>query len=162
MSDPLELPFDVYQRYRLVADLLARLRAAAARRDGDPKRRLRVLDVGGRTAVLRGFDAAVIASFESGVAARVAHEEVAVAEQESLACALEELEGLPLRCRPLERVQGLDGEAPVAVGGDALAEGPPRTRGARELQPADPGVRHGEPRIATQEARALRRGAGPR
>lgn len=43
----LALPFDQYQRYRLVADLLPRLRA-----DGPP---LRVLDVGGRTAVLREF-----------------------------------------------------------------------------------------------------------
>ncbi len=43
---PLRLPFDQYQRYRLVSDLLDRLR-------GD--RPLRVLDVGGRTAVLRRF-----------------------------------------------------------------------------------------------------------
>jgi len=40
------LPFDQYQRYRLVADLLGELR------DGTP---LRVLDVGGRTALLRAF-----------------------------------------------------------------------------------------------------------
>jgi len=45
--DPLELPFDQYQRYRLVADLVGAVR---------PKRgKLRVLDVGGRTAVLRDF-----------------------------------------------------------------------------------------------------------
>jgi hypothetical protein len=56
IKDPLALPFDVYQRYRLVADLLRRLRSEEARRTGDPKRRLRVLDVGGRTAVLRAFD----------------------------------------------------------------------------------------------------------
>ncbi len=43
---PLRLPFDQYQRYRLVSDLLDRLR-------GD--RPLRVLDVGGRTALLRRF-----------------------------------------------------------------------------------------------------------
>jgi hypothetical protein len=43
----LELPFDQYQRYRLVADLLAQLRAGG--------RRLEVLDVGGRTGVLRDF-----------------------------------------------------------------------------------------------------------
>lgn len=43
----LALPFDQYQRYRLVADLLRQLRA------GGPQ--LRVLDVGGRTAVLREF-----------------------------------------------------------------------------------------------------------
>lgn len=46
-SDPLALPFDQYQRYRLVADLLTRLRG------GGPA--LEVLDVGGRTAVLRDF-----------------------------------------------------------------------------------------------------------
>lgn len=40
------LPFDQYQRYRLVADLLTRLRK---------KQPLEVLDVGGRTALLRGF-----------------------------------------------------------------------------------------------------------
>jgi hypothetical protein len=55
-SDSLELPFDVYQRYRLVTDVLGRLRAEEARRSGDPARRLAVLDVGGRTAVLREFD----------------------------------------------------------------------------------------------------------
>jgi len=48
-DDVLRLPFDQYQRYRLVADLLDTLR------DGD--RPLRVLDVGGGTAVLRRFDA---------------------------------------------------------------------------------------------------------
>ncbi len=48
MSDStLRLPFDQYQRYRLVADLLGRLRPAG--------RRLTVLDVGGRTALLRRF-----------------------------------------------------------------------------------------------------------
>ncbi len=45
--DVLALPFDQYQRYRLVSDLLAQLRV-----DGGT---LRVLDVGGRTAVLRDF-----------------------------------------------------------------------------------------------------------
>lgn len=55
-GDPLALPFDVYQRYRLVVDVLGRLRAEAARRAGDARLRLRVLDVGGRTAVLRSFD----------------------------------------------------------------------------------------------------------
>ena len=40
------LPFDQYQRYRLVADLLGEVR-------GDTP--LRVLDVGGRTALLRAF-----------------------------------------------------------------------------------------------------------
>ena len=43
----LALPFDQYQRYRLVADLLRQLRGKGAQ--------LRVLDVGGRTAVLRDF-----------------------------------------------------------------------------------------------------------
>lgn len=43
----LGLPFDQYQRYRLVSDLLRQLRG-----DGPA---LRVLDVGGRTAVLREF-----------------------------------------------------------------------------------------------------------
>ncbi len=52
MTSPLRLPFDVYQRYRLVADVLGRLRDALP-----GKTRLRVLDVGGRTAVLREFDA---------------------------------------------------------------------------------------------------------
>ncbi len=47
MTDVLELPFDQYQRYRLTADLLEELRGSA------PK--LSVLDVGGRTALLRGF-----------------------------------------------------------------------------------------------------------
>lgn len=46
-ADVLRLPFDQYQRYRLVADLLERLRGG-----GDP---LTVLDVGGRTALLRRF-----------------------------------------------------------------------------------------------------------
>lgn len=45
--DNLSLPFDQYQRYRLVADLLAQLRGG-----GEP---LVVLDVGGRTALLRSF-----------------------------------------------------------------------------------------------------------
>jgi len=49
--EPIDEPFDVYQRYRLVADVLGRLRATLG-----GQRRLRVLDVGGRTAVLRGFD----------------------------------------------------------------------------------------------------------
>jgi uncharacterized coiled-coil DUF342 family protein len=45
--DLLELPFDQYQRYRLVADILKEVR---------PKgRRLSILDVGGRTALLRQF-----------------------------------------------------------------------------------------------------------
>lgn len=43
----LALPFDQYQRYRLVSDLLRQLRGSGAP--------LRVLDVGGRTAVLRDF-----------------------------------------------------------------------------------------------------------
>lgn len=41
-----ELPFDQYQRYRLIADLAGRVRGVG---------RLDVLDVGGRTAVLRQF-----------------------------------------------------------------------------------------------------------
>ncbi|HUR27295.1 MAG TPA: methyltransferase domain-containing protein, partial [Planctomycetota bacterium] len=40
------MPFDQYQRYRLVCDLLGTLRG---------KQKLEVLDVGGRTALLRGF-----------------------------------------------------------------------------------------------------------
>lgn len=43
----LDLPFDVYGRYRLVADVLGRLRAGS-----DP---LRMLDVGGAAGVLSGF-----------------------------------------------------------------------------------------------------------
>ena len=50
MKDVLALPFDQYQRYRLVADFVAELERRAAR--GTP---LRVLDVGGRTALLRSF-----------------------------------------------------------------------------------------------------------
>ena len=46
-ADVLALPFDQYQRYRLVADLLRELRGDAPQ--------LRVLDIGGRTAVLREF-----------------------------------------------------------------------------------------------------------
>jgi len=46
-TDPLTLPFDQYQRYRLVADVLGQVRGDA--------RKLRVLDVGGRTALLRRF-----------------------------------------------------------------------------------------------------------
>ncbi|MCZ6598694.1 MAG: methyltransferase domain-containing protein [Planctomycetota bacterium] len=49
MKSPLRLPFDVYQRYRLVTDILGRIRDV----EGEP---LRVLDVGGRTAILREFD----------------------------------------------------------------------------------------------------------
>ena len=45
-NDLLRLPFDQYQRYRMVADVLSRLRG------GEP---LRVLDVGGRTELLRRF-----------------------------------------------------------------------------------------------------------
>ncbi|MBJ78018.1 MAG: hypothetical protein CMJ98_13535 [Planctomycetes bacterium] len=46
-ADLLELPFDQYQRYRLVADILKEVR---------PKgRTLSILDVGGRTALLRQF-----------------------------------------------------------------------------------------------------------
>jgi predicted nucleic acid-binding Zn-ribbon protein len=61
VSSALELPFDQYQRYRLVADLLATLRTGpqpgpkkggAKRASSEP---LTVLDVGGRTALLRSF-----------------------------------------------------------------------------------------------------------
>lgn len=47
IRDPLELPFDQYQRYRIVADLLSQLREGA--------KPLSILDVGGRTANLRAF-----------------------------------------------------------------------------------------------------------
>jgi len=47
MDDLLSLPFDQYQRYRLVADLVERVRPGG--------RPLRILDVGGRTALLRKF-----------------------------------------------------------------------------------------------------------
>ena len=47
MSQVTRLPFDQYQRYRLVADLLDRLRSG--------REPLRVLDVGGRTGLLAGF-----------------------------------------------------------------------------------------------------------
>lgn len=47
MIDVLELPFDQYQRYRLAADLLEEVRPAGTS--------WRILDVGGRTALLRAF-----------------------------------------------------------------------------------------------------------
>lgn len=47
MDDPTRMPFDQYQRYRLVADVLQNVRP-----EGE---RLEVLDVGGRTALLRRF-----------------------------------------------------------------------------------------------------------
>ena len=47
MDDLLGLPFDQYQRYKLVADLVGRVRRG--------KQSLRILDVGGRTALLRKF-----------------------------------------------------------------------------------------------------------
>lgn len=47
MDDLLRLPFDQYQRYKLVADLVERVRTG--------KQPLRILDVGGRTALLRKF-----------------------------------------------------------------------------------------------------------
>ncbi|MEM6673436.1 MAG: methyltransferase domain-containing protein [Planctomycetota bacterium] len=47
MTDVLELPFDQYQRYELVRALVE-----SVRRDGES---LRILDVGGRTALLRSF-----------------------------------------------------------------------------------------------------------
>src|SRR5262245_54823545 len=47
MNDVLSMRFDQYQRYRLVADLLDALRT-----EGRP---LQVLDVGGRTGLLRRF-----------------------------------------------------------------------------------------------------------
>ena len=51
MSTALRLPFDQYQRYRLVADVMDRLRGGRAGK----ARSLRVLDVGGRTGLLRQF-----------------------------------------------------------------------------------------------------------
>jgi len=47
IRDPLELPFDQYQRYRIVADLLGLVREGS--------KPLVILDVGGRTANLRAF-----------------------------------------------------------------------------------------------------------
>ncbi|MCA8978735.1 MAG: methyltransferase domain-containing protein [Planctomycetes bacterium] len=47
MDDTTRMPFDQYQRYRLVADVLENVRP-----EGE---RLEVLDVGGRTALLRRF-----------------------------------------------------------------------------------------------------------
>ena len=47
MTEILDLPFDQYQRYKLAADLLEEVRPPGAR--------WRVLDVGGRTALLRSF-----------------------------------------------------------------------------------------------------------
>lgn len=47
LEDVRRMPFDQYQRYRLVSDVLEHLR------QGDEN--LNVLDVGGRTALLRGF-----------------------------------------------------------------------------------------------------------
>ncbi len=46
-EEGLGLPFDQYQRYRLVSDVLAAVRGSGER--------LRILDVGGRTALLRTF-----------------------------------------------------------------------------------------------------------
>ena len=46
MQSPLQLPFDQYQRYRLVADLIEELAESKS---------MRILDVGGRTALLREF-----------------------------------------------------------------------------------------------------------
>lgn len=46
-TDLLALPFDQYQRYKLVADVLRDVR--------EPGERLTILDVGGRTALLRAF-----------------------------------------------------------------------------------------------------------
>ena len=60
MIDVLELPFDQYQRYRLTADLLGELRPQGEK--------LSVLDVGGRTALLRSFlphDAVQLVDVES-------------------------------------------------------------------------------------------------
>jgi predicted nucleic acid-binding Zn-ribbon protein len=45
--DPEALPFDQYQRYRLVSDLLEEVRGK--------KQRFQILDVGGRTGLLRAF-----------------------------------------------------------------------------------------------------------
>lgn len=47
MKDVLSLPFDQYQRYRLVADLVGQIRKQ--------KQPFHILDVGGRTALLREF-----------------------------------------------------------------------------------------------------------
>lgn len=47
MNDVTDMPFDQYQRYRLVADILEQVRVAEGA--------LNVLDVGGRTALLRRF-----------------------------------------------------------------------------------------------------------
>lgn len=47
MTEILDLPFDQYQRYKLAADLLTEVRPSGER--------WRVLDVGGRTALLRSF-----------------------------------------------------------------------------------------------------------
>jgi hypothetical protein len=47
VSDLLELPFDQFQRYRLAADLLGSVRR--------PGKAWRILDVGGRTGLLRRF-----------------------------------------------------------------------------------------------------------
>jgi hypothetical protein len=47
VSEVLELPFDQFQRYRLAADLLGSVRA--------PGKAWRILDVGGRTGLLRRF-----------------------------------------------------------------------------------------------------------
>ncbi|MEC8493887.1 MAG: hypothetical protein VXZ39_03120, partial [Planctomycetota bacterium] len=47
MADVLDLPFDQYQRYALVGALLESVRA--------PGETFQVLDVGGRTALLREF-----------------------------------------------------------------------------------------------------------
>lgn len=51
MTAPTRLPFDQYQRYRLVAEIADRLRRAT----GKARRSMEVLDVGGRTGLLRQF-----------------------------------------------------------------------------------------------------------
>lgn len=61
IPDPLDLPFDQYQRYRLIARVAERLRCGGER--------LRVLDVGGRTGALARFlprDELVVVDVERG------------------------------------------------------------------------------------------------
>ncbi len=95
MSSVLRLPFDQYQRYRLVSDLLSRMRTG-----GGP---LKVLDVGGRTALLREFlpdDEVVLVDLEpseirKGLVLGSGSELPFQAESFDVVCAFDTLEHVP-------------------------------------------------------------------
>ena len=109
MSDLARIPFDQYQRYRLVADLCAQLRAVLAAAEmrtlgacEGQDQRLRILDVGGRTALLRLFlpdDEVVLVDLERAeVEALVLGDGAALPFRErsfDLVCAFDTLEHIP-------------------------------------------------------------------